>query len=56
MIDGNIFDEDIWIADSAATVHMTSEKTGCVNEKSQSKKYTITFGNGQEELVEKILI
>jgi len=53
MIDGNMVDEDIWIADSAATVHMTSDKTGSVNERLQSKKCTITFGNGQEEMVEK---
>ena len=46
MTDESMVDEDIWIADSAATVHMTSDNTGSVNEKSPPKRYTITFGNG----------
>ena len=32
-IDGNMTNEDIWIADSAATVHSTWDKSGSVNEK-----------------------
>jgi hypothetical protein len=54
MIDGNKIDKDIWIADSAMIIHRTSNYLRSVNEKSPPAN-TITLGNGQEELVERIV-
>jgi hypothetical protein len=55
MADGESIDDDIWIADSAATVHMTSDTTGLVNNKMAPETHTITLGNGQEETVASII-
>ena len=40
---------DLWIADSAATVHMTPYKNGLVNLKKLKNNNHITMGNGEEE-------
>jgi hypothetical protein len=55
MTDGESIDNNIWIAFSAATVHMTCDTTGFVNNKMAPKTHTITLGNGQEETVTRIM-
>jgi hypothetical protein len=38
-----------------ATVHMTSDTTGLVNNKMAPERHTITLGNGQEETDTRII-
>jgi hypothetical protein len=40
---------DIWIADSAATVHMAPHKEGLINLRSMKQGSYITMGNGKVE-------
>jgi hypothetical protein len=47
-------DPDIWIADTAATVHMTSHRQGLVNLQKVNDGDSITMGNGIQEKIEEI--
>jgi Reverse transcriptase (RNA-dependent DNA polymerase)/Zinc knuckle len=47
-------DPDIWIADTAATVHMTSHRQGLVNLRKVNDGDNITMGNGTQEKIEEI--
>ena len=55
MTDGVIIDKNIWIADSAATVHMTADRSGGINAKKPNRNHKITLGNGSEEEVKEIV-
>ena len=45
-------DPEIWIADTAATVHMSSHRKGLENIKKLTRIDTITMGNGTQESVQ----
>jgi len=42
-------DPNVWIADTAATVHMTPNKTGMIDIRTASENDTVTMGNKQVE-------
>jgi len=51
--DDVINDPNLWIADTAATIHMTPYRTGVTNLRKINNAGTITMGNGtQEEITE----
>jgi hypothetical protein len=51
-----LIDPNIWIADTAATVHMTPHEMGCTNARKASKVNNITMGNnGSNEKAKKIV-
>jgi hypothetical protein len=47
-------DPDIWIVDTAATVHMTLHCQGLVNLQKVNDGDNITMGNGTQEKIEEI--
>ena len=55
MTDEDQIDKNIWIADSAATVHMTADWSGGINVKKPNQNHKITLGNGNEEEVKEIV-
>ena len=46
-----INNQELWIADSAATVHMTPYQNGLENIKKVKDKGTITMGDGTKEQI-----
>ena len=46
---GFLNDPNVWIADTAATVHMTPHRTGLTNIRKAKASDSITMGNGKEE-------
>jgi hypothetical protein len=50
-----INDHDLWIADLAATVHMTPYRHGLKNIKKVDNIGTITMGNGTKEQITEVV-
>jgi hypothetical protein len=50
-----LMDPNVWIADTAATVHMTPHEMGCTNARKASEVNSITMGNGSNEKAKKIV-
>ena len=46
---GFLNDPNVWIADTAATIHMTPHRTGLTNIRKAKASDSITMGNGKEE-------
>jgi hypothetical protein len=50
MLEENInHDDSIWIADTGASIHMTTSKKGLVNIREITEEGTVTMGNGSKE-------
>ena len=47
-------DPNVWIADTAATVHTTPHSQGAVNKRDATREDSITVGNGSSESASKI--
>jgi hypothetical protein len=42
-------DDTIWIADTGASIHMTTSEKGLVNIRDITEQGTVTMGNGNKE-------